>query len=76
MLGLSLGLRLLLRLRGLLGRLLSSFFLCLLLLASAAHSTSRRADRSARSCISGNCSDGSTSGRSFRRAFYGPALGR
>ncbi len=76
MLGLSLCLRLLLRLRSLLSRLLSSFFLCLLLLASTAHSTSRRADRGTGSCISRNCANGGASSRSLSGTFYGPALGR
>ena len=74
--GLGLRLRLLLRLRSLLSCLLSGFFLCLLLLASTAHSTSRRANRSTRSCISRNCTNGSASSRSLSGTFYGPALGR
>ena len=75
MLSLRLGLGLLLRLRGLLRRLLLGFLVSFLLLASASNRAGGSADRSTLSGVAGDRADCCASRCTLGGTFYGPSLG-
>ena len=74
MLRVGLGLGLLLRLGGLLGRLLSRSFLCLLLLTSSRYRSGSCSDGGALSRVSGDRAHCCASCRAFSRPFHRPTF--